>query len=175
MRPFAEMFREPIERAFDEPISEKIGEPLKKALDISEQLLATEWQTLQELWRKLAAEVATFAPNLTDAIDRLAQLETNLIEITGIPGQAFTAQTNSVVEDFHKLREHVSAASQDVQVLRRFNENRDFRDMAEAAAAGLRFVVAAIAIIRFSLQIVDRLNPKKVIRRTFDESAGARA
>jgi hypothetical protein len=139
----------------------------------SEEMVAGEWRAMQEGWHNLIAPLRELVPDLPEVVQRLSQLETGLTEITGLQmgPTARSAADPSLTEEFRWLRERLAQASTDAEQLRKFRRNRDVAQMMEAAMAGLRFVIAAVAILRISLDIADRVNPRKMLRRSLHREA----
>jgi ribosomal protein L40E len=150
-----------------QPLADTLQPQFEKMKTTSEEMLANEWRAIQERWRGFAEQMRKVMPSLPETVEWLTRLEGDMIEITGIQLDATSrsAAHLPLTEEFHWLRGRLSQAIADMEQLRRFRCERDLGQMIEVAVAGLRFIIAAVAILSISLDIADRLNPRKMLRR----------
>lgn len=165
-RPFIRNFSNG--RNFAHPLAETLKPRLEQVKNSSEEMIAEEWRSLVERWRSVVESIREMTPDLPQAAEWLSQLETNLIEITGVQldGTSRSAAGLPLTEEFHWLRERLSQAMNEVEQMRKFRRDRDVAQMIDAGIAALRFVIAAVAILSIAFDIADRLNPRKMLRRT---------
>jgi hypothetical protein len=155
-------------RNFTRPLADKLKPRLEQVKSTSEEALANEWRAIRERWRSVAESIREMTPTLPQAAQWLSEIESNLIEITGIglDASSRSAAHLPLTEEFQWLRGRLSQAINDVEQMRKFQREPDMAQMVEAAVAALRFLIAALAILSISLDIADRLNPRKMLRRT---------
>jgi ribosomal protein L40E len=173
-RPIARKIARPLARTLSNgrdaarPLADALKPQFEKMKTTSEEMLANEWRAIHERWRAFAEQMREMMPSLPETVEWLARIESDMIDITGIQLDATSrsAAHLPLTEEFHWLRERLSQAIADMEQLRRFRRERDLGQMIDVAMAGLRFIIAAVAILSISLDIADRLNPRKMLRRT---------
>ena len=173
-RPAARKIARPLARKLSEgatfahTLAGNLKPQLERTKIASEEILVNEWRALQERWRAFIETMRELTPNLPEVVEWLAQIEAGLIDITGLQmdGTSRSAAGLPLTEEFHWLRERLSQAVADAEQLRKFRRDLDLNQAIDAAVAGLRFIIAAVAILNIALDIADRLNPRKMLRRT---------
>ncbi len=166
-KPIVRTITRPLSAVADAPIADSIKRPLKRVKRTSREVLSADLAMLEELWRNFARGFEGFAPGLPQAIERLAQLESHLVEITGLDSPAFSRQGAPINEELHWLRDRLHQAANDAESMLRLRHTRDMNQLFDSMTAGLRFIITAVGIVRLTLDMVDRLSPKRVVKRAF--------